>query len=144
MDRGAWQTTAHGFAKSWTWCLSDFNTHGKTKQQGGLTCGEGGNSWLGKDVVIGRLVLSYKCNFETPWTKAHQSPRVSCHALLQGIFLTQGSNPCLLHFLLQWILYLLSHLGNPTKLKILCKFKLEVFSTKGGVFDPLRSKVHLA
>ena len=23
----------------------------------------------------------------------------SCHALLQGIFPTQGSNPCLLHFL---------------------------------------------
>ena len=62
MDRGAWQTTAHGFAKGRTWCLSDFNTHGKTKQQGGLTCGEGGNSWLGKDVVIGQLVLSYKCN----------------------------------------------------------------------------------
>ena len=26
---------------------------------------------------------------------------VGCHALLQGIFLTQGSNPCLL-FLLHW------------------------------------------
>ena len=26
---------------------------------------------------------------------------VGCHALLQGIFWTQGSNPCLLHFL-QW------------------------------------------
>ena len=26
---------------------------------------------------------------------------VSCHALLQGIFPTQGSNPCLLHY--RWI-----------------------------------------
>ena len=47
----------------------------------------------------------------TPWTVAHQTPRsmdspgkstgVGCHAPLQGIFLTQGSNPCLLN-LLHW------------------------------------------
>ena len=30
-----------------------------------------------------------------------KNTRVGCHALLQGIFLTQGSNPCLLH-LLHW------------------------------------------
>ena len=39
---------------------------------------------------------------------------VSCHALLQGIFLTQGLNPhllCLLHC--RWILYPLSHVGSP-------------------------------
>ena len=31
---------------------------------------------------------------------------VDCHALLQGIFLTQGSNPCLLQLLhCRWILY---------------------------------------
>ena len=49
--------------------------------------------------------------FETQWTVARQSPLVrgdspgkntgvSCHALLQGIFLSQGGNPqllCLLH-----------------------------------------------
>ena len=34
------------------------------------------------------------------------------HALLQGIFLTQGSNPCLLHC--RWVLYL-SHGGGPYK-----------------------------
>ena len=28
-----------------------------------------------------------------------KSTEVSCHFLLQGIFLTQGSNPCLLRFL---------------------------------------------
>ena len=42
-----------------------------------------------------------------PWTAAHQTPRsmdfpgkntgVGSHFLLQGIFLTQGSNPHLLH-----------------------------------------------
>ena len=26
MDRGAWQATVHGIAKSWTW-LSDFDFH---------------------------------------------------------------------------------------------------------------------
>jgi len=46
--------------------------------------------------------------FATPWTVAYRllcpwdSPgkntRVGCHALLQGIFLTQGSNPYLLQF----------------------------------------------
>ena len=49
--------------------------------------------------------------FATPWTVATRllcswdSPGkntgMGCHALLQGIFLTQGSNPCLLH-LLHW------------------------------------------
>ena len=36
---------------------------------------------------------------------------VGCHSLLQGIFLTQGSNPGLLHC--RWILYCLSHQGSP-------------------------------
>ena len=36
---------------------------------------------------------------------------VDCHALLQGIFPTQGSNPGLLHC--RWILYQLSHQGSP-------------------------------
>ena len=34
-----------------------------------------------------------------------------CHALLQGIFPAQGSNPGLLHC--RWILYQLSHKGSP-------------------------------
>ena len=47
--------------------------------------------------------------FVTLWTIAHQAPLsmgfsnnntgLSCHALLQGIFLTQESHPCLLCFL---------------------------------------------
>ena len=36
---------------------------------------------------------------------------VGCHALLQGIFQTQGSNPGLLHC--RQILYHFSHQGNP-------------------------------
>ena len=36
---------------------------------------------------------------------------VSCHALLQGIFPAQGSNPSLPHC--RWILYHLNHQGRP-------------------------------
>ena len=46
-------------------------------------------------------------SFMAPWTVAHQTPvpwespgknaGVGCHFLLQGIFVTQGLNPCLLH-----------------------------------------------
>ena len=36
-----------------------------------------------------------------PWDSPGKNTGVDCHALLQGIFLTQGSNPCLL-WLLHW------------------------------------------
>ena len=34
-----------------------------------------------------------------PWDSAGKNSGVGCHALLQGFFLTQGSNPCLLWLL---------------------------------------------
>ena len=40
-----------------------------------------------------------------PWNSPGKNTRVGCHALLQGIFPNQGSNPGLL--------YCLSHQGNP-------------------------------
>ena len=56
--------------------------------------------------------------FVTPWTVAHQAPlsmgfsrQEYWSGFLQGIFLTQGSNPGLLHC--RQILYHLSHQGNP-------------------------------
>ena len=64
--------------------------------------------------------------FATPWTVAHQAPLSmgfsrqgywsGCHFPLQGIFPTQGLNPCLLH-LLHWQAGALppGHLGNPLK-----------------------------
>ena len=39
-----------------------------------------------------------------------KNTEVGCHALLQGIFPTQGLNPGLPYF--RWILYWLSHQGN--------------------------------
>ena len=48
-------------------------------------------------------LLSHVRPFETPWTAAHQAPlsmgfsgQEYYHFLLQGMFPTQGSNPCLL------------------------------------------------
>ena len=59
--------------------------------------------------------------FVTPWTVANQGPLSmgfsrqeywsGCHFLLQGIFLTQGSNPGLPHC--GWTLYRLGHQGSP-------------------------------
>ena len=43
--------------------------------------------------------------------QARTLQRMSSHSLLQGIFLTQGSNPGLLHC--RQILYHLRHQGNP-------------------------------
>ena len=65
--------------------------------------------------------FSHAWLFAIPWTVAPQAPLsmgfpskntgVGCHSLLQGTFLTQGSNPDLLHC--RRILYCLSHQGSP-------------------------------
>ena len=49
-----------------------------------------------------------------PWGGPDKNNGVTSHSLLQGLFLTQGSNPCLLHLLLWLAASLpLSHLGSP-------------------------------
>ena len=47
---------------------------------------------------------------------AGKNTGVDCHALLQGIFLTQESNRDLLHW--KWILYQLSYQGSPTTITV--------------------------
>ena len=47
----------------------------------------------------------------SPWNSPDQNTEVGSLSLLQGIFPTQGSNPCLLHC--RRILYQLSHKGSP-------------------------------
>ena len=64
--------------------------------------------------------------FVTPWTVAHQAPpsmefsrqstEVGCHFLLQGIFLTQGSNLRLPHC--RQMLYHLSHQGSSLDIRV--------------------------
>ena len=46
-----------------------------------------------------------------PWDSPGKNTAVGCHALLQGIFPTEGLNPGLLHC--RWILYQLSYEGRP-------------------------------
>ena len=50
----------------------------------------------------------------SPWHSPGKNPGVGCHSLLQGIFLTQGLNPGLLHC--RQILDHLSHQGSPPML----------------------------
>jgi len=49
-----------------------------------------------------------------PWDSPGKHTEVGCHALLQGIFLTQGSNPGIPHC--GQILYYLSHQRSPNQL----------------------------
>ena len=42
---------------------------------------------------------SMDCSSPGPWNFPDKNTRVGCHFLFQGIFLTQGSNPSLLHLL---------------------------------------------
>ena len=67
--------------------------------------------------------------FATPWTAARQAPLSMgfprqeacggfCHCLLQGIFLTQGRNACLLHW--QAGPSPRSHQGSPEPTLLLC------------------------
>ena len=50
-----------------------------------------------------------------PWNSPGQNTGVGSHSLLEGIFLSQGSNPGLLHF--RPILHHLNHQGSPGILK---------------------------
>ena len=53
-----------------------------------------------------------------------QNTGMGCHALLQGIFQTQGLNPGLPHC--RWVLYHLSHQGSPRILEwVACAFSRE-------------------
>ena len=66
-------------------------------------------------------ILFYVCCASSR-THIPQNTRVGCHFLLQGIFLTQGSNPCLLRLLQlphwQADSLPLSHWGSPSYLHV--------------------------
>ena len=90
------------------------------------------HSWLHKLRVCMFRHFSYIGLSPTLWTVARQAPLsmrlsrqeywVGCHALLQGIFPTQGSNWYHLHC--RWILYPLSYLGSPYKRLLLLLLSL--------------------
>ena len=65
------------------------------------------------------LLLCNPMDYSLPSSSVHvdspgKTPGVGCHALFQGIFPTQGSNPGLSHC--RQILYHLSHQGSPPQL----------------------------
>ena len=67
-------------------------------------------------VCVSHSVLSNSTWLLCPWDFPGKNTGAGCHSLLQGLFPTQGSNPCLnpLH-LLHWrqILYHQSYQGSP-------------------------------
>ena len=75
-----------------------------------------------------------------PWDSPSKDTGVGCHFLLQGIFLNQGSNLCLLHC--QADSLPLSHLGSPSypehsplkKIKLLGNSTFKFLSWKVSVF----------
>ena len=65
-----------------------------------------------------RLFRPYRLQFARllcPWDSSGKNTGMGCHALLQGIFPTQGLNPSLPHC--RQILYQLSHWGSPRTLE---------------------------
>ena len=89
--------------------------------------------WIGKPGVLqSNKELAWLSDWtELSWTVAHQTPlsirnspgentRMGSHFLLQGILLTQGLNPCLLHC--RQILYHLSHQGSPKVIILQLKY----------------------
>ena len=55
---------------------------------------------------------------QSPWDSPAKNTGVGCHALLQGIFLTQGWNSRLL-CLLHWVIYHYCHLEFPPNINYL-------------------------
>ena len=50
-----------------------------------------------------------------PWDSPSKNTGVGCHALLQGVFLTQGSNPRLSFCIGRQVLYHQRYLGSPSR-----------------------------
>ena len=104
------------------------HTQGDSIGQRSLACCSSWSSRVGHDLVTKQQCLmkvkvkslSRVWLFATPWTVFYQaslsmgfpgkSTGMGCYFLLQGIFLTQGSNPGLLHC--RQTLYPLSHQGS--------------------------------
>ena len=60
------------------------------------------------------------------WNSPGKNTELSCSSLLQGIFLTQGLNPGLLHG--RWILYHLSHQGGPLAPSVYAQIKIHILA----------------
>ena len=121
MDREAWRAAIHGVEKSWT-RLSDWTELNAVFLDSTYIV----NIWyLFFSFWLTSLFVRVSCSVVSnslqphglwpvmplcPWDSPGKNTGVGSHSLLQEIFLTQGSNPGLLHC--RRILYPLCHLGN--------------------------------
>ena len=88
------------------------------------------------------LTLCNPMDCSPPGSSVHggspgKNTRMGCHALLQGIFQTQGSNPGLPHC--RQVLYRLSHQGSPAKIINHKQYSLSRESTIANVTIAHRS-----
>ena len=94
--------------------LANLNSHSKIKPDGKRSLWRNGWSEVIAAQPCPTLCDPMDCGatrLPRPWDSPGKNTGVACHALLQGIFLTQGMNPVLLHW--RQTLYCLSHQGNP-------------------------------
>ena len=69
--------------------------------------------WVKSRSVVSNSLQS--CGLYSPWNVPGQNTGLGNCSLFQSVFPTQGSNPGLPHC--RWILYQMSHQGNPGMLK---------------------------
>ena len=74
-------------------------------------CSHYGNPFYLFCTIVSCLVCVSRTRLLCPWDSPGKNTGVGCHSLLQGILLTQGSNPGFLHY--RQIRYYLSHQGSP-------------------------------
>ena len=105
---------------------------------------------LQQNIVKVKVLVTESClTLCDPMSVAHQAPMsmgfsrqeywVGCHYLLQGIFLTQGSNPGLLHC--RQILYCLSYQESPQQniKRIIYHDQVRFVSKMQGFFNTCKS-----
>ena len=120
-DGGAWWAVVHWVTQSRTrlkWLSSNINSINK---RGGV------NNIIQTPSVMSNS--SWPHELYSPWNSPGQNTGVGSLSLLQGIFPTQGLNPCLPHC--RWILYQLSYQGSPLfkieSIKVPWKMATEMF-----------------
>ena len=86
---------------------------------------------VGHSVVSNSLQLH---GLYSSWNSPGQNTGVGSLSLLQGIFPTKGSNPCLLHC--RWICYQLNHRGSPWNSEVYRKIVSESCSVMSGSLQP--------
>ena len=96
----------------------DWPLHTRAQSQSSYGLEFSGNNKLFSFIILCVYLVTQSCltlcsptRLLRPWDSPGKSTGVCCHALLQGIFPTQGSNPCLLRW--QAGSSLLSHLESP-------------------------------